>query len=170
MLLHSAMGKLWLKLEPWARAGTVLCSYKVDHDFGHRCLLTDDEGPAATPAFGKFRWILNPVEGASAYIISNAEFGGRLYVSDCTFQSKEMTVASVYVRPPGHPIDPREVWYMETLGNDLCRVVSMFNGQVLCQTDVVANAKGDRWVGVVDESVADPHACTFVMRLLRVGS
>ena len=40
-------------------------------------------------------------------------------------------------------------------GDDQCRFINRFNGRVLCQTDVVANTKGDRWIGVVDEGVAD---------------
>ena len=165
--LDSAL--VWLKLTTVLCQDTLLCSYKEDEDLGHRCLLTDDEGPADTLAFGKFRWNLIPVEWSDDFIISNVEFGGRLYVSDYTFQSAEKTVASVYVRPANSTIDLREVWHIEHMAGDLCRVINTFNGQVLCGTCVEANSKGDRWAGVVDQSGDDRNACIFVMQLLEVG-
>ena len=165
--------QLWLKFGPRSSAGTILCSYKVDKDLGHRCLSTDDEGTAADPSFGKFRWLLVPAGlGDSVYTISNAEFGGTLYVSDYSFQSEGQTLMSVYVQAEAEKEAPdvRQLWQIQQQGDDECHVVSMFNDQVLCVSRVAANAKGDRWVGVADKSLANPDSYTLSMHLLAVDS
>ena len=165
--------QLWLKFGPRSSAGTILCSYKVDKDLGHRCLSTDDEGTATDRGFGKFRWELVPAGSASEYTISNAVFGGALYVSDHSFQSEGQTMKSVYVwtdpEKEAPPLD-RQLWQVQEKGNDEFHVVSKFNDQVLCVSSVAANTKGDRWVGVAEKSVANPESYTLSMHVLGVGS
>ena len=162
---------LWLKLGPSSSAGTILCSCKGDY-LGHHCLSTDNEGTAADPCFGKFRWVLVPAGRSSEYWISNAAFGGALYVSDHSFHSEGQTMKSVYVwtDPEKAPPLDRQLWQVQEKGNDEFHVVSKFNDQVLCVSSVAANTKGDRWVGVADKSIATPESYTLSMRLLEVGS
>jgi hypothetical protein len=164
---------LWMKFSPRSAAGAILCSHKVDQDLGHRCLSTDEEGPADMINFAKFRWTLSPWNSSSpAYTISNAAFGGMLYVSDYSFDSSGLTMTSVYVRAISErePCDLRHVWRIEELGDDACRVVSMFNNQVLCESCIVANSKGDRWVAVAEQQLAEATSYTFAMQVLPVGS
>ena len=172
-LSHSST-QLWLKFGPRSSAGTILCSYKVDKDLGHRCLSTDDEGAAADPSIGKFRWVLVPAGlGDCVYTISNAEFGGALYVSDHSFHSEGQTMKSVYVwTDPDEEAPPlvRQLWQVQEKGDDEFHVVSKFNDQVLCVSRVAANKKGDRWVGVAEKSVANPESYTLSMDVLGVGS
>ena len=168
--------QLWMKLTSQSRSsdddGIVLCSYKEDEDLGHRCLLTEeDEDPMTDPHLGKFRGHLIPVEGTDNFFISNAKYGGRLYVSDYTFETAETTMTSVYVRPADTAIiDSREVWHFHEMAGGLSRVINTYKGQALCDTCVEANSKGDRWLGVTGECDDDSYPCYFASQLVAVGS
>ena len=126
---------LWLKFGPSSSAGTILCSCKGDEDLGHHCLSTDNEGTAGDRWFGKFRWVLVPAGRSSEYWISNAAFGGALYVSDHSFHSEGQTMKSVYVwTDPDKEAPPllRQLWQVQEKGDHEFHVVSKFNDQVLC--------------------------------------
>ena len=173
------MGQRRVKLGPCSGTGTILCSQYVDKDLGHRCLCTDDEGTAADPFFGKFRWSLVPTEGSSTYMISNSEFAGVLYVSDYRFQSEGLPMMGVYVREKAEfsvsssgalSSDPQQLWQLQPQGQDECHFVSVFNKQVLCVSSCAANSKGDRWLGVAEKDLAAPESYALSIQVLDVGS
>ena len=173
------MGQRRVKLGPCSGAGTILCSQYVDKDLGHRCLCTDDEGTAADPSFGKFRWTLDPTDGSATYMISNSEFAGVLYVSDYRFQSEGLPMMGVYVREKAEfsvdssgslSPDPRQLWQLEDQGQGECHFVSVFNKQVLCVSSCAANSKGDRWLGVAAKDLAAPESYALSIQVVDIGS
>ena len=169
------MGQRRVKLGACSGKGTILCSHKVDKDLGHRCLCTDDEGTAADPSFGKFRWTLVPTDGSDTYMISSSEFAGVLYVSEYRFQSEGLPMMGVYVREKvefsvsssGTLVpDPRQLWQLQPQGQDECHFVSVFNKQVLCVSSCTANSKGDRWLGVAVKDLAAPESYALSIQVL----
>ena len=166
------MGQRRVKLGPCSGKGTILCSHDVDKDLGHRCLCTDDEGTAADPSFGKFRWTLVPTDGSATYMIASSEFAGVLYASDYRFQSEGLPMMGVYVREKAEfsvsssgalSPDPRQLWQLQPQGQDECHFVSMFSS-------VAANSKGDRWLGVAEKDLAAPESYALSIQVLDVGS
>ena len=173
------MGQRRVKLGPCSGNGTILCSHKVDKDLGHRCLCTDDEGTAADPSFGKFRWTLVPTDSSATYMISSSEFAGVLYVSDYRFQSEGLPLMGVYVREKAEfsvsssgalSHDPRQLWKLQYQGPDECNFVSVFNEQVLCMSSCTAKSKGDGWLGVAAKDLAAAETYALSIKVLEVGS
>ena len=170
--------QMWSKLtsqsEFWDHSGTVLCSYKQDGDLGHQCLLTEEEDSVEAQDFAKFRWTLINVHGTEKYYISNVLYGGRLYVSDVTFDSEEITMTKVYLRTAStcsmdYNFD-RDVWHKQEMANGYSRFINAYNRQALCDTGVKANSKGDHWLGVTGASNEGSDIFHFTSQLVEVGS
>ena len=129
----------WTKLSSFPNAGSILCSKFADRDLGHHCLCTSDEGSNVVGDRGKFRWALARAGGdpsTSTYTISNAAFGGVLYVSDKSFVSSGLTMFGVYVRAIDDlDVDEhRHIWRFEKTDTSAYRIVSVFNNQALCES------------------------------------
>ena len=60
-------------------------------------------------------------------MISNAEYGGALHVSDHRFESEGQTMKSVYVRAEveGETPNVRQLWQIREQGDEKFHVVSM---------------------------------------------
>ena len=148
---------------------TILCSHKREEKYGRGCLSTSAEEPAQY--FEKLHWALTPLKSneSGTYMITNAEFGGMLYVSDYTFESSGQPMKGVYAGEIGEKEEGerRHIWRIETTGVDKCRVISIFNNQVLCESCVMANSKEDFWVAVADENTVAPCSFTFSMQSIR---
>ena len=137
--------------------GTLLCSNAYHYSHGRNCLVTLAEDAMDSPMFGKFRWVIDKQSSPSeTFTISNMGFEGKLCVSKYFFNSNGRRITGVHVRRINDEdiSDRRHLWFLEKREHNVVRLVSAFNGQVLCQSIQEANYKGDHWVGVAhDEEV-----------------